>query len=195
MENQETIVTENQAQESETRDFTTEDIQALLQSDIGKAFLQSETDRRVTAALKTQQKKFDKQLSLAKLDDEAREKAEKDDRIKELEGQLAEFQIEKNKSEIKSIMASRGLDPRLADLVIITDDLEESQRRIELLDKIVKENIRAGVEGRLAASGSTPKGNGTAAPLTKENLLKMNVAELQAFKAKNPELYKSLINN
>ena len=195
MDINETNVVEPETQETDVREFTREDLQALLQSDLGRAFLQSETDRRVTAALKTQQKKFDKQLSLSKLDDDAREKAMKDDRIAELERQLAEFQVEKNKSEIKSIMASRGLDPRLADLVLITDDLEESQRNIDLLDKIVKENTRVEVEKRLA--GSVPKGNsGTqASVITKESLLKMNVAELQAFKAKQPELYKSLINN
>ena len=52
------------------------------------ALLQSETDKRVTAALKTQQKKYEKQLSLSKLDGDERAKAEKDNRIAELEEQL-----------------------------------------------------------------------------------------------------------
>lgn len=61
-------------QEKET--FSKEEVLALLQS---------ETDRRVTSALQKQQKKFDKQLSLSKLDGSEREKAEKDNRIQELE--------------------------------------------------------------------------------------------------------------
>ena len=66
---------ETKAQDTEAKTYTQEEVLALLQS---------ETDKRVTAALKTQQKKFDKQLSLSKLDGDAREKAEKDARIQEL---------------------------------------------------------------------------------------------------------------
>ena len=74
---------ENQVETTteETKTYTQEEVLALLQS---------ETDKRVTAALKTQQKKFDKQLSLSKLDGDERAKAEKDSRIAELEEQLAE---------------------------------------------------------------------------------------------------------
>ena len=57
------------------------------------ALLQSEADKRVSAALKKQQAKFDKQLSLSKLDVQDRERAEKDDRIAELEEQLALFHV------------------------------------------------------------------------------------------------------
>ncbi len=64
----------------ETRTYTQDEVLALLQS---------ETDKRVTAALKTQQKKYEKQLSLSKLDGDERAKAEKDNRIAELEEQLA----------------------------------------------------------------------------------------------------------
>lgn len=68
-------------QEKET--FSKEEVLALLQS---------ETDRRVTSALQKQQKKFDKQLSLSKLDGSEREKAEKDNRIQELEEYFSRFE-------------------------------------------------------------------------------------------------------
>ena len=73
----------------ETKTYTAEEVMALLQS---------ESDKRVTAALKKQQQKYEKQLSLSKLDGDERAKAEKDNRIAELEEQLAAFQIERNKS-------------------------------------------------------------------------------------------------
>lgn len=57
------------------------------------ALLQSEADRRVASALKKQQAKFEKQLSLSKLDGDERAKAEKDNRIAELEEQLAAFRL------------------------------------------------------------------------------------------------------
>lgn len=59
-----------------TKTFTEEEVLALVQR---------EADKRVTQALATQQKKYEKQLSLSKLDGNEREKAEKDNRIAELE--------------------------------------------------------------------------------------------------------------
>ena len=50
----------------ETKTYTQEEVLALLQS---------ETDKRVNQALKTQAKKYEKQLSLSKLDGDEREKA------------------------------------------------------------------------------------------------------------------------
>lgn len=156
--------------------------------------LQSETDKRVNQALKTQQKKYEKQLSLSKLDGNEREKAEKDNRIAELEEQLAQFQIERNRSELKSVLSSRGLSAEFADIISISDDLEVSQANIDKLDKLFKHAVKVEVEQRLAAAGSTPKGNGkgTAAVITKENMGKMSLAELQQLRQTNPELYNSL---
>lgn len=156
--------------------------------------LQSETDKRVNQALKTQQKKYEKQLSLSKLDGNEREKAEKDNRIAELEEQLAQFQIERNRSELKSVLSSRGLSAEFADIISISDDLETSQANIDKLDKLFKHAVKVEVEQRLAAAGSTPKGNGkgTAAVITKENMGKMSLAELQQLRQTNPELYNSL---
>lgn len=156
--------------------------------------LQSETDKRVNQALKTQQKKYEKQLSLSKLDGNEREKAEKDNRIAELEEQLAQFQIERNRSELKSVLSSRGLSAEFADIISISDDLETSQANIDKLDKLFKHAVKVEVEQRLAATGSTPKGNGkgTSAVITKENMGKMSLAELQQLRQTNPELYNSL---
>lgn len=184
-ENTETVeVTE--AQETSTKSYTQEEVIKLLQS---------ETDKRVSAALKKQQAKYEKQLSLSKLDGNEREKAEKDNRIAELEEQLAAFQIERNKSELKSVLGSRGLSAEFADIISISDDLEEAQANIDKLDKLFKAAVKAEVEKRLA--GSAPKGNGggTSAEITKESIKKMSIAELNAFSLENPELFNKLFNN
>ena len=70
----------NGAESAETKTYTQEEVLKLLQS---------ETDKRVSQALKTQQKKYEKQLSLSKLDGEERAKAEKDNEIAELKEKLA----------------------------------------------------------------------------------------------------------
>ena len=129
-ENTNNNVVEQESQEQqEQKTYTQEEVLALLQS---------ESDKRVAQALKTQQKKFEKQLSLSKLDGTEREKAEKDNRIAELEEQLAQFTIERNKSELKSVLSSRGLSAEFADIITITDDIEASQANIEKLDKLFK---------------------------------------------------------
>ena len=183
----ENVVQETQTQEAESKTYTQEEVLALLQS---------ETDKRVTAALKTQQKKFDKQLSLSKLDDNAREKAEKDARIQELEEMLRDRDIANNKSELKSVLSARGLSAEFADIITITDDIEESQAKIDVLDKLFKAAVKAEVEKRLAASGGTPKGNGrtNTAELTKDSFRKMSLTEQSALYRDNPELYKKLTN-
>lgn len=151
--------------------------------------LQSESDKRVTQALKKQQEKYEKQLSLSKLDDEARAKAEKDNRIAELEQLVAEMNIDKNKSELKSVLSSRGLSAEFADIIVINDDLEASQANIDKFDKLFKEAVKAEVEKRLA--GSAPKGNGGSAPveLTKEKVMKMSLSELNQLAETQPEIY------
>lgn len=157
------------------------------------ALLQSETDKRVSQALKTQQKKYEKQLSLSKLDGDERAKAEKDNRIAELEEQLAAFQIEKNRSELKSVLSSRGLSAEFADIIAINDDIEASQSNIDKLDKLFKAAVKSEVEKRLA--GNAPKGNGgTPAEITKETAKKLSMAELNKLAEEQPELFNKLFN-
>lgn len=170
--------------ENEVKTYTQEEVLKLLQS---------ETDKRVSQALKTQQKKYEKQLSLSKLDGDERAKAEKDNRIAELEEQLAQFQIERNRSELKSVLSSRGLSAEFADIISINDDIEASQANIDKLDKLFKAAVRAEVEKRLA--GNAPKGNGgTPAEITKETAKKMSMAELDKLSRENPELFNKLFN-
>jgi DNA primase len=157
------------------------------------ALIQSESDKRVTAALKTQQKKYEKQLSLSKLDGDERVKAEKDNRIAELEQLVAEMNMERNKSELKSVLSTRGLSAEFADIIAITDDIEASQAYIDRLDKLFKAAVKAEVEKRLA--GNAPKGNGaSAAEITKEDAKRMTMAQLTALEKSNPELFNKLFN-
>ena len=170
------------AQQEEVKTYTQEEVLALLQS---------ETDKRVNQALKTQQKKYEKQLSLSKLDGDERAKAEKDNRIAELEEQLAQFQIEKNRSELKSVLSNRGLSAEFADIISINDDIEASQANIDKLDKLFKAAVTAEVEKRLA--GNAPKGNGSApAEITKESAKKMSLSELNKLAETDPDKFNKI---
>ena len=174
------------SQQEETKTYTQEEVLALLQS---------ETDRRVTEALKKQEKKYQKQLSLAQLDGDERAKAEKDNRIAELEELVAQMNIEKNKSELKSVLSSRGLSAEFADLINITDDIKESQEKIDALDKLFKAAVKAEVEKRLAANGGAPRSSSTTGEITKEVFTKMSLSQQAQVYKENPELYKRLTTN
>lgn len=170
--------------EPEVKTYTQEEVLALLQS---------EGDKRVNQALAKQKKEYEKKLSLSKLDGDEREKAEKDARITELEQIVAEMNIERNKSELKSVLASRGLSAEFCDILQITDDIEASQAAIDKLDRLFKAAVRAEVEKRLV--GSAPKGNVSgAAEMNKEEAKKMSMAERQRLYNSNPELYKKLFD-
>jgi len=182
-------------EETISTEETTVDEQKTYTQDEVMKLLQSEGDKRVTAALKKQQAKYEKQLSLSKLDGDERAKAEKDNRIAELEEQLAQYQTERNKSELKSVLSSRGLSAEFADIITIGEDIEAAQANIDKLDKLFKAAVKAEVEKRLA--GNAPKGNGGSKPaeITKETAKKMSLAELNELLAKEPELYNKIFNN
>lgn len=180
-------------EENDTATETTETAKTYTQEEVLQ-LLQSESDKRVAQALKTQQKKYEKQLSLSKLDGEERAKAEKDARIAELEEMLRERDIANNKSELKSVLASRGLSAEFADILNITDDIEASQSNIDKLDKLFKAAVKAEVEKRLA--GNAPKGNSAtpSAEMTKEEFAKLPLSKQAEIYRQNPELYKKLTN-
>ena len=184
--NMENTTVESGAQENtEVKTYTAEEVAQLIQS---------ETDKRVTAALKTQQKKYEKQLSLSKLDDSERAMAEKDDKIAELTELLAQRDIEKNKSEIKSVLGSRGLSAEFADIIIINEDIEASQANIDKFDRLFKAAVKAEVEKRIA--GNAPRGNSTnvSGEVTPEQFRQMSLTQQASLRISNPELYKRLTN-
>lgn len=175
---------ENEGMEQDNTALTKEDIQKMMES---------YADKRVAQALKTQQRKFEQKLSLSKLDGDEREKAEKDQKIKDLEEQLAQFQIEKNRSELKSVLSSRGLSAEFADIIAIGDDIEAAQANIDKLDKLFKAAVKSEVEKRIGGDVPNGNGGGNKPPMTKEEFLKLPMAEMQRLLDSNPTYYNNLL--
>ena len=176
--NETTEVVETTPQE-EVKTYTQEEVMKLIQA---------ESDRRTNQALAKQKKEYEKKMSLSKLDDNEREKAEKDNRIAELEEQLAQFNIERNRSELKSVLSSRGLSAEFADIITINDDIEASQANIDKLDKLFKAAVRAEVEKRL--SGNAPKNsNSTSFEISEESAKKMTLAQMAELERTQPEVF------
>ena len=176
--------TQGQGQTEEVKTYTAEEVAKLIQA---------EADRRTNQALAKQKKEYEKKLSLSSLDEQQRKEAEAQMKIEELQSQLAAFQIEKNRSELKSVLSTRGLSAEFADILNISDDIEAAQANIDKLDKLFKAAVKAEVEKRLA--GNTPKGNGAGtAEITKEAAKKLSMAELDKLARENPELFAKLFN-
>lgn len=176
-----TLENEGAEQNEEKKTYTEDEVMKLLQS---------ESDRRVTKALAKQKKEYEKKLTLSQLDGEAREKAEKDSRIAELEEKLKEYAILENKNEVTKTLVNRGLNPAFADVIAIGEDVEEAQNKIEQLDKLFKAAVADEVKKRLA--GGTPKAAFKTDGMTKEDFNKMNLAQQAALYRENPELYNKL---
>ena len=169
------------------------DVKTYTAEEVAK-LIQSEADRRTNQALAKQKKEYEKKMSLSNLDEQQRKDAEQQMKIAELEEQLAAFQIEKNRSELKSVLSSRGLSAEFADIIAINDDIEASQSNIDKLDKLFKAAVKSEVEKRLA--GNAPKGNGSGTPaeITKEMARKMSMVELNKLAEEQPELFSKLFS-
>lgn len=185
--------TTNEATDEQSTSTETKETKSYTQDEVME-MIQREADRRVSDALKKQEKKFNKQLSLSKLDGDERERAEKDDRIAELEQQLAEFKIERNKSELKSTLASRGLDAQFADMLNIGDDTEVNQKLISDFDKMFKRAVNAEVEKRINGNNAKSGAKTDNSAMTVEKFNKMTIAEQSKYLMNNPEFKETLMN-
>lgn len=172
--------------QQETKTYSAEEVAKLIQA---------EADRRTNQALAKQKKEYEKKLSLSSLDEQQRKEAEAQMKIEELQSQLAAFQIEKNRSELKSVLSSRGLSAEFADIINIGEDIEEAQAMIDKLDKLFKASVKAEVEKRLAANGGAPRSSSTSGEITKETFMKMSLSQQSQLYRDNPEMYKRLTTN
>lgn len=176
---------QNQPEEQETKTYTQEEVDALLQS---------EADRRVTEALKRQRRKTEKEIKeaekLAKMDAEERHQYEIEQREKAVAEKEKQLAMAENRNTADKILANKGLSLDLVDLVL-AEDAETMNENIKKLEKAFKESVKTEVEKRLV--GGTPKRKAPPAEeLTKEKFAKMSLAERQELKTNNPELYVQL---
>ena len=158
--------------------------------------LQKETDRRVTAALKTQEDKFkskiDEATKLSQMDESQKKTYEFEQRVKELESKEKEFSLMKNKIEAQKVLSSRGLPIEFVDY-IVAEDAETMMERIEMFDKNFKAAVNDAVSKKI--TNPTPKlGSSTQTGLTPETFKAMSIAEQSELYRTNPTLYKELMH-
>ena len=191
MENENINTTTEETQE-ESKTYTAEEVDALLQS---------EADRRVTSALQKKEreiaalkKQIENEKTLSQLDEESRETAEKDMKIAELENQLKDFQLAQTKNEVMKVLGARGLSAEFADMLAIGTDTEEAQQMIDAFDKLFKKEVAREVKARLAETSAVPQiADAMSGKMTREQFNKLSIAEQQAMFDSDPELVKNLL--
>lgn len=164
----------------------TEDAKLYTKEEL-EALIQSESDKRVTQALKTQQAKFDKQKTeaekLRNMDEEQRKLYELDQREKAIAEKEAEFARLSNSAEASKILSSRGLDAELVDFVVC-EDAEEMMQRIDKLLQIIERDREANKpKGTPKGSHIQTGGQGI------EGFKKMTIAQRSEFYKSHPKEY------
>lgn len=148
----------------QTLAFTPEELAAMIQS---------ETDKRVTQALKKQERQFEKKMSLSGLDEQQRALAERDQRIEQLQEDLRARNAQVNRLELVRTLAGRDLPAVFADLIEVGDDPDAAQQKIDALDKAFKAAVEEAVNKRIAGRRAPGKGGTAAATMTVADIMKI----------------------
>ena len=178
-----TSVETTEAEEKETKTYTREEVEKLLQA---------ETDRRVTSALKKQEQKNLEKVKeaqkLAQMNESEKYRYELDKREQAIIQKEKELALLENKNVASKILAEKGLSLDLVDFVV-TDSAEDMDANIKRLDKAFKLSVKAEVEKRMGSA--TPKNNlPIEEGMTKEKFRKLPVVEQQKLLDENPSLIK-----
>lgn len=171
--------------ESTEKTYTESEVQALLQR---------EGDRRVSSALKKQQKEFEnKQAEADKLramDENQRKDYEYNQKLQELEQREREFTIAQNKLEATKVLANRELPIEFVDY-IVAEDADTMMENISVFERAFKSAVADAVAKKIASpapKGGTVKQTG----MTKEEFRKLSVAQQSELFRTNPELYRQM---
>lgn len=177
--------TEGQAQATETKSFTQEEVNKMLQA---------EGDRRVSMALAKQEQKFKAQVAEAEklkaMDESQRKEYEFEQRIKEFEAKEREFILTQNKLEASKVMAQRGLPISFVDY-LVADNADTMLANINTFEQSFKSAVADAVSAKLASP--TPRaGSATQTGMTKDAFRKLSMAQQAEIYRTNPELYKQM---
>lgn len=179
----ETTTTENQ--NTEVRTYTQEEVDRLLQS---------ESDRRVSEALKKADKKKQEAVKeaqkLAAMNEQEKYEYQLKQREQAIIAKEKALALAENKNEAGKILSEKGLSLSLVDFVV-AEDADTMKANIDLLEKAFKASVKAEVEKRMG--GNAPKKTVSEETLTKEKVKKMSLGDLNKLYNENPELYRKMM--
>lgn len=180
-----TVGIDQAGEASVEKTYTESEVQALLQR---------EADRRVTNALKKQQKEFEtKQAEAEKLramDENQRKEYEYTQKLQELEQREREFTVAQNKLEATKVLANRELPIEFVDY-IVAEDADTMIENINIFERAFKAAVADAVAKKIA-SPAPKNGSVKQTGMTKEEFRKLSVAQQSELFRTNPELYKQM---
>ena len=159
-----------------------------------QALLQSESDRRVSSALKKQQKEFETKMAEAEklkaMDENQRKEYEYTQKLQELEQREREFTVAQNKLEATKVLANRELPIEFVDY-IVAEDADTMMENINVFERAFKAAVADAVAKKIASPA--PKGGSVKQTgMTKEEFRKLSVAQQSELFRTNPELYRQM---
>ena len=159
-----------------------------------QALLQSESDRRVSSALKKQQKEFETKMAEAEklkaMDENQRKEYEYTQKLQELEQREREFTVAQNKLEATKVLANRELPIEFVDY-IVAEDADTTMENINTFERAFKAAVADAVAKKIASPA--PKGGSVKQTgMTKEEFRKLSVAQQSELFRTNPELYRQM---
>lgn len=180
---------------NETNELTVgEDGKITMTQEELAMYLQRETDRRVTAAVRKTEAKSEQKIreaqKLAQMDEKQRYEAELEMREKAIAEKEKALALAENTNVASKILSEKGLSLQLAQFVV-AEDAETMNERISVLEKAFKASVRAEVEKRIG-TGAPQKPVAQDETLTKEGFKKLSLMQKQELYQTNPELYKQL---
>lgn len=172
------------ATEVESKVYTQEEVDKMLQA---------EADRRVNQALQKQKAEADKKLKeaqkLSQMSAEEKYRYELEQREQAIAEKERQLTLAENKNAASKVLADKGLDLSLVDLVL-AEEAETMNDRINLLDKAFKKSVKAEVEKRLASKSpvSTLDANKT---YTKNDLNGMSYSQAMELFKQQPDIFEN----
>ena len=159
-----------------------------------QALLQSESDRRVSSALKKQQKEFETKMAEAEklkaMDENQRKEYEYTQKLQELEQREREFTVAQNKLEATKVLANRELPIEFVDY-IVAEDADTMMENINTFERAFKAAVADAVAKKIASPA--PKGGSVKQTcITKKEFRKLSVAQQSELFRTNPKLYRQM---
>lgn len=185
------VNTEGQVQETVTQE-TTEN-KTYTEAEVME-MIQREADRRVTEAIKKQERKTNAKIAeaqkLASMNEAEKYEYQLQQREQAIAAKEKELAMLENKNEASKILSEKGISLALVDFVV-AEDAETMKSNIDLLDRAFKASVKAEVEKRLG-SAAPKKNPAIDKQLTKADFAKLSYSDMMELKMNDPTLFAEL---
>ena len=186
-----TEVTQTEGQPQET--VTQEENKTYTEAEVME-LIQKEADRRVTDALKKQERKTNAKIAeaqkLASMNEAEKYEYQLKQREEAIVAKEKELAMLENKNEASKILSEKGISLALVDFVV-AEDAETMKSNIDLLDRAFKASVKAEVEKRLG-SAAPKKNPAIDKQLTKADFAKLSYSDMMELKMNDPTLFAEL---